>query len=303
MLSHFEELELNEISKKILFSISNLNTFENISSILTDKIFIDSNKKLLSLLKINLSPFHLRIFLTHIIIKHCPNEIMQTITSTEEKLIDLSNNMHDKYLEMLKENKYCDNIKDIIQNFINEFLVWKESDEKKLLFTISSSYNELIMTSNLLEKNNDDDSRLWIAEIEKQKKILEKSVYKIGGEKAIEKMIDGSFWLDVLTPDFKNMVNNNLKESFRKKLLDELENNLIPFTIIKCLKEISNFIGNQKITKNLKIEMLNMELNQGDKMNIIKYNLNILAAHFIIDPKDYETIDLLLVLYNKINLI
>lgn len=303
MLSHFEELELNEISKKILFSISNLNTFENISSILTDKIFIDSNKKLLSLLKINLSPFHLRIFLTHIIIKHCPNEIMQTITSTEEKLIDLSNNMHDKYLEMLSENKYCDNIKDIIQNFINEFLVWKESDEKKLLFTISSSYNELIMTSNLLEKNNDDDSRLWIAEIEKQKKILEKSVYKIGGEKAIEKMIDGSFWLDVLTPDFKNMVNNNLKESFRKKLLDELENNLIPFTIIKCLKEISNFIGNQKITKNLKIEMLNMELNQGDKMNIIKYNLNILAAHFIIDPKDYETIDLLLVLYNKINLI
>lgn len=300
MLTFLEEKQLYELSQNILKNLDIEKNFQSISILLQNKNFILSNQKFLNLLNIQLNPYKLRIFLSSIIIKYCPDDILQERKEIEENLIKNASELFDSYLYLLKDQKNKNEIEEKINNYLILFQIWKEQDMKKFIFVLSSTYNELIITSKIIEETKyktDEEkqrARIWCNEIENQKKSLEKAVYQIGGENGIEKMINGTFWLDMVEPEFRILIENNLKKSFRKKLVDELQSDKIPYTLIKCLKEIQN-----KTNKNLKIEILNLNLNKHDKMNIIKYNLEIFEKKINLDMID-EIVDNLLDIYQNL---
>lgn len=290
MLSYFEEKKLNELSQKILPKLFNIiPNFDYITNLIQEKEFIKNNKEFLLIIGIKLNHYKIRIFLTSILIKFCSSDILENNEEIEKELISLSTNLLDNYIILLKNPKINDFNK-ILNNYFEIFIIWKEQDKKKILFILSSSYNELNINKNIILNESISN------QIENQKKEIEKSIYKIGGNEAIEKMIDGSFWLDILTSEYKELINNNLKESFRKKIFQEFNENIIPYTIIKCLKEIQ-----QKLNlNNLKIEILNQNLNLIDKINIINYNLKIITEKIKIDENINNQIDILLLVYQKI---
>jgi len=312
MLSFLEEKNLLQLSNSILQNINQIpKDFDNISSLILNKNFIHNNKKFLIIINIKLNPYQLRMFLSSIMIKYCPEEIFQEIKDIEENLILNASKFLDSYISLLQNPYNSQNFHSEVSQFLTLFQIWKDQDQKKFLFVLSSTYNELIPTSKMIQPNDDSPHeieriKIWNTEIEKQKKSLEKAVYQIGGEKAIEKMIDGSFWLDVITPEFRILINNNLKDSFKNKLYQEVISNQIPFTIIKCLKEISNHLqkNNPNIHNQLKIELLNMQLNKDDYINIIIYNLQIFMKeiNFNYTPnKNPENIvDSILIIYEQI---
>lgn len=290
MLSYFEEIKLKELSEKILGKFFNIiPNFDYISNLLQEKEFIKNNKEFLFILGIKLNEYQIRIFLTSIIIKYCPNDILNSNEELEKKLIEIAIDLLNDYINLLKNPLLCQ-FQNKINNYFEIFKIWKEKDKQKILFVLSSSYNELNINKKSL------NNQIIISEIENQKKELEKSIFKIGGNEAIEKMIDGSFWIDILTPEYKDIINNNLKESFRNKLFQELEENIIPYSIIKCLKEIQIKLD----LNNLKIELLNQNLNKTDKLNVINYNLKIITDKINFQENINNEIDILLLVYQKI---
>lgn len=304
MLSFLEEKKLYELSKNIISNINVPKNFENISSLLQNKSFIKNNQEFLKLININLNQYQIRIFLSSIMINFCPNDILQEIKEIEEKLMSSSLDLYQDYLNILNNPSENYLFTEKIYNYLQIFEIWKDQDKKKFIFLLSSTYNELIMTSKMIETKNSIDAEIWLKEIENQKKLIEKSVYQIAGEEGIEKMLNGTFWIDVITPEFRILIENNLKKSFRNKLLLEL-NNEIPFTIIKCLKEIENhYLKNYPdIHKKLRIELLNNQLDKNDKKNIINYNLQIFMKIENIKNQldnDEQIIDILINIYQNI---
>jgi len=303
MISYLEELNLNSLSKKLHPLFENIEpNFDKISELLQNKYFIKDNKDFLQLIGIKLNPYHLRMFLSTLMLKHCPDEILNERKAIEESLIENGSSLLNTYLQILKCPKEDENFSQRLNNFLVLYQSWKEQDKSKFLFLLSSSYNELKITQKIIEmKDQDNVTKIWLEEIEKQKKTLEKSVYQVGGEIAIEKMIDGSFWLDMITPEYKDLIDTSLKKQFRTKLIDELNNDKIPYTIIKCLKEIK--AKNENLEK-LKIEILNNNLPKNDKKNIIEYNLKIIMNEIFldekIDTKAENIIELLIKAYDKI---
>lgn len=291
MLSFLEEQLLKKLSTEIYNIIDGKTNFEKILQILQNKKFISSNQKLLSLLGIELNSKKIRSFLTCIMLKHCPNDILTERKEVEEELIEKSCILFGKYLSILKND--LDNVEEFIKElpeFIQLFEAWKQHDEKKLLFILSSSYQDLIVTGKTIQEekyeNPEENERsiIWLNEIEKQKKTLEKAIFKLGGEQAIEKLFDGSFWMDIMSQDFKESVESNMKKAFREKLLNELNSDKKPYSIIKCLKEIRNLLYScvpsredlhDKWEKSLRIELLDMELSRDDSIKICQKTLQI----------------------------
>jgi len=312
MYSYLEEININNLSKEIYNAINNIQPdFEIISSLLQNKSFLNNNKDFLQLIGINLNPYQLRMFLTILMIKYCPNEILNEIKDVEENLIMNGNILLDSYIKLLHNLVEIESFKQKLDNFLMLFQSWKEQDKNKFIFVLSSSYNELKTTKKMIESKKfatDEEkeiAKIWIDEIEKQKKSLEKAVYQIGGELGIEKMLDGSFWLDIISIDFKNSIEVNFKKSFRNKLIEEIGSDKCPFTIIKCLKEIKNSLSkNYNIDKKLKIEILNFNLPEKEQRNLIKYNLEIfkneLNIDYKLDDNKENIIDFLLMIYDRI---
>lgn len=312
MLSFLEEIKFNKLSESLLLSISKLEPdFDKITNLLQNKIFLKENKDFLSIIGINLNQYELRMFLSIFMIKYCPNEIFQEKKELEENLIINSSNLVEDYLNILKKISNYTDFPEKIKNFLNIFQIWKEQDKKKFMFILSSTYNELNMTKKQIENtqyNSEDEkerARIWLLEIEKQKKSLEKSVYQIGGESGIEKMIDGTFWLDVINPEFRILIENNLKKSFRTKLIDEINSEKIPYTLISSLKEILNNLqkNNPIIDKKVKIELLNMNLSIVDRYNLVKGIVELFMKEYELEEKleNVENIvDNLLIVYDKI---
>lgn len=313
MLSYLEEKKLEDLCKKILPIFDNIKSdFENITEIIQNKSFIKSNKDLLSIIGIQLNAYQIRIFLSIIMIKYCPDEILQYRYELDEKLIFNASQLLDNYIILLQNPKIENNFKEEVINFIKLFEIWKEQDKTKFLFVLSSSYNELIITTKILQSNfyeteeEKERAKIWISEIEKQKKTLEKSVYQIGGDNAVEKMLDGSFWLDVITPQFREMIDSNLKKSFRSKLIDEINSSKTPFILIKCLKEVKDYLENKNkdLNKELKIELLNNNLCKEDCIKIVSHNIKIFLKEINLNY-NFETnaenlVDNLLLVYEKI---
>ena len=237
MLSYLQEKELLKISSSILSSLPKNNpSFESILPIISNKEFILNNQKLLQILNLNLHHKKIKSFLTCIMIKYCPNEIFSEQKELENRLIAKSNEMFELFTNFLNnclDTKLQSDFVNNIQTYIDIFEAWRNNDQKKLIVILASSYHDLCLTSDYIKHN--DNNAEWLDGIEKQKKSLEKAIYKIGGEDAINKLMDGSFWLELMTPEFKESIEKNIKIAFFNKLKDELQLDKTPFMTIKCL--------------------------------------------------------------------
>lgn len=285
MLSYLQEKELSHITSEILIHIKNKlsgeKNFETILPLLQDKNFINNNHHIFNLCNINIDKKKVKSFLTCFMLKYCPDEILNERKELEEKLIEESNKIFNFYFKFL-ENNEIENFKENILNYITLFEAWRSNDKKKLIVVLASSHHDLTLTSEFIK--NQENNQEWLEEIEKEKKSIEKAIYKIGGEEAIEKLIDGTFWLELMSPEFKESIQKNLKLAFINKLKDELQLNKIPFSIIKCLKEIKDLLEkcvpsredlHTEWSKKLHIELLNQELPKQQQKDIIKNCLNI----------------------------
>ena len=323
MLSYLQEKELEKISPEILNylnkKLSGEINFELILSILQDKNFIENNCHLFNLCNIDINKKKIKSFFTCFMIKYCPDEILNERKELEEKLIEAAKKIVDNYFEFL-EKKTIENFKQNLFNYINLFEAWRSNDKKKLIAVLASSHHDLILTSEFIK--NQENNKEWLEEIEKEKKMIEKAIYKIGGEEAIEKLIDGTFWMELMSPDFTESIQKNLQKAFVEKLNNELELNKIPFQIIKCLKEIKDLLEkcvpsrndmHMEWNKKIHIELLNQDLPKIEKKRIIKNCLNeFLKIILLLESKernqektitDDNIIDILMYCYEKIRLI
>ena len=126
MLTYFEEKKIRELSENILNDLNIDKNFYSISNLLQNKKFILYNKEFLDLFNIKLNPYNLRIFLSAIIIKYCPDDILQERKEIEEDLIKNAAELFDSYLYLLKDQKNNTEIKEKINNYLIMFQIWKE---------------------------------------------------------------------------------------------------------------------------------------------------------------------------------
>lgn len=270
---------MQQIIKELNHSITCMNNdFLIVSSIIQNKIFISNNNNLFKKLNIKIS--NLKVFLTSFLIKYCPDDVFIEKQEIEENLIKKSNEIIELYLSILKHETIIKEIISVFEKEVNIFIelfnIWKVNDKKKLIFILSSSYQELNLTVEILKKDDNDFSKKWISEIASQKKSLENYIYKIGGENAIDKLMEGSFWMDIMTPEMIESVENKTKLKIHDEMIQELTiEGRKPFLVIKLLREIrrkltKNIIFERKIERDGKIEMLNIDLPKCDVNKIVK---------------------------------
>jgi len=219
-------------------------------------------------------------------IKYCPDEIFSEKKDVEEKLIEKSEEMLQLYLNFLDDclnEKLQKDFVNELQNYIEIFEAWRNNDKKKLIVILASTYTDLCLTADYIKNKNNENEKEILIGIEQQKKTLEKAIYKLGGVKAVNSLIDGSFWLELMSPQFKGSIEQNLKNAFFNKLNDELQLDKKPFMTIKCLQEIKDLLYKcvpsredlqTKWNKNIHIEVLNQELTIEKRTLIIKDCLN-----------------------------
>ena len=282
MIKSIKEIAM-EIYDFIIPKISNDINFDSISNILENKEFIHKNIIFFSKIFIHINKKDLKIFFTSFLIKYCPNDVFIETKETENKLIEKSIEIISLYLSLLTQKSYnefiINNFRDELNNYINTFNEWKNNDKKKLLFILSSTYQELILTEQTLKNETNDFTKQWIQEISSQKKSLENYIYKIGGTSAIDHLLDGNFWIEYITPELKESIEIKTKNKIKNQIISELQSNKIPYITIKKLKEIKEKLSfNQtnvdKMEKDLKIELLNMELSNEDILRIVRHTLN-----------------------------
>lgn len=282
MIKSIKEIAM-EIYDFIIPKISNDINFDSISHILENKEFIHKNIIFFSKIFININKKDLKIFFTSFLIKYCPNDVFIETKETENKLIEKSIEIISLYLSLLTQKSYnefiINNFRNELNNYINTFNEWKNNDKKKLLFILSSTYQELILTEQTLKNETNDFTKQWIQEISSQKKSLENYIYKIGGTVAIDHLLDGNFWIEYITPELKESIEIKTKNKIKNQIISELQSNKIPYITIKKLKEIKKKLSfNQtnvdKMEKDLKIELLNMELSNEDILRIVRHTLN-----------------------------
>jgi len=159
--------------------------------------------------------------------------------------------------------------------------------KKKMIVILASSHYDLTLTKETIEKTEYEGeeierAKIWCEEIKKQKKSLEKAIYQIGGEQAIDQLYDGTFWLELMTPEFRESLKVNLEKAFYDKLQNELDNQQKPFLIIKTLQEIKDLLQkcvpsredlHEQWDKQLQIELLNNNLQKSEQIAIIKNTL------------------------------
>lgn len=283
MKSFIKELAM-EIYDFIFPKISKNYDFDSISSILQNKTFVQNNKKFFSNLDINLNHKQIKIFLSAFLIKYCPDDIFLEKREMENILISKSSAIISLYLSLLTLRSFNESIVSIFNteviDYVNFFEKWKNYDKRKLLFVLCSSYHELILTENTLKNENDEFCQKWKLELLSQKKSLENYIYKIGGEKAIDNLLDGSFWMEIITPEMKESIEMKTKDKLKMEMINELNNQQKPFLIIKLLKEIKRKLSRQtdnlgKLEKESKLELLNMDLPANDYIKIIKMTLKL----------------------------
>lgn len=267
-----------ELAVEIFNVISNKYDYDSISQFIQDKKFINNTNRFLSKLGISIS--NLRIFLTSFLIKYCPEDVFIERQEVEENLIQKSSNIIGIYKSVLVIDEVNESLvvtfEKEVNNFIKTFNNWKINDKKKLVFILSSSYQELNLTVEILKKDDNDFSKKWISEIASQKKSLENYIYKIGGENAIDKLMEGSFWMDIMTPEMIESVENKTKLKLHDEMIQELTiDGKKPFLVMKLLGEIRKKLGKnpvfaRKIERDGKIEILNMDLPKCDVNKIVK---------------------------------
>ena len=295
MLSYLQEKELSNLCLDTYNSInkiiSNNPTFDTILPLLQNKIFIQNNHKIFNILGLDLNNKQIRSFLTCIMIKYCPDEIFSDKKELEIELMKHSDNLYNVYTDFLgdclNENMHKQ-ILEKLNTFTNIFDAWRNNDQKKLIIVLASSYHDLCLTLDHIKEGKYEGDEVgraqeWMEEIEKQKKSLEKAIYKIGGEEAINKLQDGSYWLDLMTPEFKESIENNLKLAFFNKLRDEINCDKKPFMLLKCLQEIKDLLQkcipsrddiHSQWNRNIHFELLNQDINKETKTKIINDSLN-----------------------------
>lgn len=290
MISYLQEKELSSLCLDTFNSInktlSNNPTFESILPILQNKSFIKNNQHIFKILGLDLNNKKIRSFLTCIMIKYCPDEIFSEKKELEENLMNHSEDIYKKYIDLLNDCLNENIHKELlgqIETFIEIFEAWRDNDQKKLIVILASSYHDLCLTSeNIKEGTYEGDEKIraveWVEEIEKQKESLESAIFKLGGEDAIRRLKDGSYWLDLMTPEFKESIEKNLKMAFFNKLREEIQSDKKPFMTIKCLQEIKELLQkcvpsredlHQKWNKMIHIELLNQDINEENKLRII----------------------------------
>lgn len=278
------------MSKEILSILSpilNNPNFESILPILQNKHLILSTSKILSL-----SPQKTKYFLTCIMINFCPNDILPNIQEIEKQLITKASSIFDQFMNNLQSNKYPPDFFQSVNDYIDFFSTWQKEDKKKLIFIMVGSYHELLLTADIISKqeyNSEEEQsrrKIWLKEIEGQKKSLEKAIFQIGGEKAIDQLYNNTLWLEMMSPSMKESIESNIKNQLKNKLIQEISSHNKPFATIKCLKEIKDLLFqcipnrqdlHQKYEKDLKIELLNMDLPPEDSQKII----NLTLSHFL----------------------
>jgi len=178
-------------------------------------------------------------------IKYCPDEIFSEKKEVEEQLIEKSGEMLQLYLNFLEDclnEKLQKDFINELQNYIEIFEAWRNNDKKKLIVVLASSHHDLCLTADYIKNKNNENEQEILDGIEQQKKTLEKAIYKLGGNEAINSLIDGTFWLELMSPEFKQSIEQNLKSAFFNKLNDELQLDKTPFMTIKCLQEIKDLL-------------------------------------------------------------
>ena len=290
MLSYLQEKELSKLcldTYNLLNKTISINpSFNTILPLLSNKQFSSNNLKITQILNCNLNNKKIKCFLTCIMIKYCPDEIFSEKKEVEEQLIEKSGEMLQLYLNFLEDclnEKLQKDFINELQNYIEIFEAWRNNDKKKLIVVLASSHHDLCLTADYIKNKNNENEQEILDGIEQQKKTLEKAIYKLGGNEAINSLIDGSFWLELMSPEFKKSIEENLKNAFFNKLNDELQLDKKPFMTIKCLQEIKELLYKcvpsredlqTKWNKNIHIEVLNQELTIEKRTLIIKDCLN-----------------------------
>ena len=285
--TYLQEKQMKELKQKMLEKMNSLKTdnFDGLVKILIDKSFIFDTKKLLDLsFEREETLVNIRSFLSCFMIKSNPEEIFNQVGDLEKTLISMSEKIIEEY-ELFLGDKDNNLIKSY-DNFLNFFNNWRKNDLTTLLFILSSTYQDLILTkekikSSVYENQEEKDrAEIWMGEIENQKKLIESSVRKIGGEDLLESFLTGNFFMDLVSGDFKDKILMNLQKAYFEKIRVEI-NNLggeKPFTLIKTLKEIKDLLFkmvpsredlHQKWGKDLNIELLEQKLDKKSYQTVI----------------------------------
>ena len=285
--TYLQEKQLKELKKKMQEKIKSLKTdnFDELVKILMDKSFIFDTKKLLDLsFEREETLVNTRSFLSCFMINSKPEEIFNQVGDLERALMSMSEKLIEDYELFLGDND--NNFIKSYDNFLNFFNNWKKNDLTMLLFVLSSAYQDLILTKEKIKSSNyenqeeKDRAEIWMEEIENQKKLIESSVRKIGGEEILESFLTGKFFMDLVSGDFKDKIIMNLQKAYFEKIKIEI-NNLgeeKPFTLIKTLKEIKDLLFkmvpsredlHQKWTKDLNIELLEQKLDKKSYQTVI----------------------------------
>ena len=330
MLSYLQEQKLKNICQEIFNYLlqKKLEDFQSVLSILQDKNFVKNNQHIFSLINLPWDIKKTKTFLSHIMIVKCPEDVLGEIKETEKQLQTIAEKCNLSYLNFLEnslDEKLQQEFRKNSYDFLELFESWRTNDKKKMIVILASSHYDLTLTMETIENTTYEGdeierAKIWIEEIKKQEKSLERAIYQIGGEEALEQLYDGTFWLELMTPEFREKLQNNLQKAFYDKLQNEIEKEDKPFLIIKTLQEIRNLLGKcvpsrediqQQWDKKLQIELLNNDITLEQRKQIIVSSLEIFVEIILeLESKErnekYEIVDIvdgIKYCYEKIRLI
>lgn len=285
--TYLQEKKIKELKKKINEKVKPLKggEFDDIIKVLLDSNFVFDTKKLLDLsFNMEESLGNIKSLLSGFMIENKPDEIFNQVGDMEKMLISMNSDMIKEFNFFLEDKS--NEFKSSYEKYLKIFKTWKSNDLTTLLFVLSSAYQDLIITKDKLKsstyenKEEKDRANIWMKEIDNQKKLIESSVRKIGGDDILESFLTGKFFMDLVSNDFKDNILVNLQKAYFDKLKEELKNlgNEKPFTLIKTLKEIRDLLFkmvpsrtdlHSKWLKKLNIELLEQKLNKEGYYEII----------------------------------
>ena len=279
-----EDLRQN-LNEKVSFLKKDENTFEDLLEILMDKNFVLDTKTLIELSFDKKETFsNIRTFLSIFMINLYPDEILSQKGEIEEVLIKMGKNLIGEY-EVFLNNKENDFLKKY-DEYLIFFNNWKKNDLNSLLLVLSSAHSDLTITKEKIKSSEyeseeeNERARIWMGEIENQKRLIESSVRKIGGEEVLDKFLTGNFLLDLVNSEFKEQILVNLRKVYFEKLNLELENldKEKPYCLVKLFKEIRDLLFkmvpsrsdlHSKWLRELNIEILEQKLDKESYYKLI----------------------------------
>lgn len=223
-------------------------TFEEIVTILSDKIFLNSCQIFIK--KINLTTIKPKIFSTIYMILSYPESVLGTLDIDEnKKLFEKSSeiyNLINKFLEdtsdLLLEEKLSNMIKDFQLSFNN----WIKKDSSLMIKEFTQIFwdleHKILEVNNSLDESLDkDEKKIFIENIrEKQQDIVEK-IKKFGGDEGIK-------YLKLSNPAIiGDKIYKQIEENFKKAYWDKFQQDIEEKgfkVILHVLEEIKEYLLN-----------------------------------------------------------